>query len=382
MDRLTAAMRVLIFSADIGEGHNLPARVLRVGILRERPDADVKIVDTLDAAGPPVRAVVRRGAQVVLGRFGRLFDLQYWLVSRFAPTRALAGGLVTALARRGLRKAVAAHRPDVVVCTYPLASEVLGRLRAAGHLEVPVVSAITDLAALHWWAHRGCDLHLVIHPESAGEIREVAGASARVEAVRGLTGSEFERPGDPDATGLPTDRPLVAVSGGGWAVGDLDGAVRAALAARPDIGVVALCGRNEAVRDALGRAFGDDPRVHVLGFADRMGDVLAAVDVLIHSTAGLTAFEALVRGTRVISYGWGIGHVRINNRAYRRLGLAEVVAGRAALTDAVRRALDSPRRPDLAYAARPAAPARILALVTGAPQDGDRARRAEQAAPA
>ena len=67
-----------------------------------------------------------------------------------------------------------------------------------------------------------------------------------------------------------------------------------------------------------------------MGFTDRMGDVLAASDALIHSSAGLTVLEAIIRGCPVISYGFGYGHVRASNRALERFGLAQVArtAGR------------------------------------------------------
>ena len=361
-------MCVLVFSADIGEGHDLPARVLRDGILARRPDAEVIVLDALAVAGPVGQALVRRGSELILGRLRGLFDVQYWLVGRFPPTRALATRLAARLGRP-LVAAVAAHRPDVVVSTYPGSTEALAAARARGRLGVPVVSAITDLAALRYWAHRGCDLHLVVHPESAAEIRAIAGDDARIAHVRGLTSPAFETPADGAAAraalGLPPDAPVVAVSGGGWAVGDLQGAASAALDAGAGVHVVVLCGRNEAVRRRLERAFAGRSAVHVLGFTDRMGDVLAAADVLVHSTAGLTVMEALVRGTRVVSYGWGVGHIRLNNRAYARFGLAEVVADRRALVPAIRRALAAPRRPDAGYGSLPAAADLVLRLADG-----------------
>ena len=61
-----------------------------------------------------------------------------------------------------------------------------------------------------------------------------------------------------------------------------------------------------------------------MGFTDRMGDVLAAADALIHSSAGLTVLEAIIRGCPVISYGFGYGHVRESNAALERFGLAQV----------------------------------------------------------
>jgi UDP-N-acetylglucosamine:LPS N-acetylglucosamine transferase len=378
-------VRVLIFSADIGEGHDLPARAVRDAIAARRPDVEVTILDALDSAGAAARFFVRNGADFLLAHLTWLFDLQFWLVARFGPTRALSQRLALAVGERGLLRTIAAHRPDVIVATYPAANQVLCTARRGGKIAVPVVSAITDLAALHYWAHPGCDLHLVIHPESDAEVRQVAGPATRVEPVRGLTTAPFDHPVEPAAARraleLPADAPVVAVSGGGWAVGDLHGAVAAALAAAPDVHVLALCGRNPKVQQALERAFADEPRVRVMGFTDRMSELLAATDVLVHSTAGLTVFEALVRGARVISYGWGVGHIRLNNEAYRRFGLADVVDDRGALADAIGRALASPRQPDVAYGDRPSAADRILALVDGGGLEaGNGSRRAEHPA--
>ena len=50
-----------------------------------------------------------------------------------------------------------------------------------------------------------------------------------------------------------------------------------------------------------------------------------------------------MRGCPAISYGWGRGHVRINNHAFKRFGLAQVAATPAALRDAVASALESGR---------------------------------------
>jgi processive 1,2-diacylglycerol beta-glucosyltransferase len=376
-------VRLLILSADIGEGHDLPARAVRDGVLAVRPDAEIDIVDTLAVSGRFVRSTVRSGSEVILRRLPWLYDAQYWLIGRLPPTRALSGRLAELTAGRHLRRLIHEGRYDAVVCTYPVANEALSRLRARGRLGVPVISAITDLAALSYWAHAGCDLHLVIHPESAAEIHAIAGPDARIAAVRGLTAAAFDTPVDPAAARRALDldaaAPLVVVSGGGWGVGDLRGAVAAALAAGPDVEVVALCGRNEAARATVARAFAGEPRVRVWGFTDRISELFGAADVLVHSTAGLTVFEALVRGMRVISYGWGVAHIRLNNEAYRRFGLAEVASSARDLTPAVRRALASPRRPDAAYGRRPAAGALVVALADGL-EAGDGAGGAEQPA--
>jgi UDP-N-acetylglucosamine:LPS N-acetylglucosamine transferase len=357
-------MRVLVFSASIGEGHDLPARVLAEGITEEEPAAAVEIVDTLALAGPLPRRIVLAGSRFHSTIGSRVFDLIHRLITDVRPTRWLAGKAVDLLAGRPLRRAVARAAPDVVVSTYPGATEALGRLRARGELDVPVVSAITDLAALRFWAHPGVDLHLITHPESAGEVSEIAPRS-EVICVRGLTDPRFYAPRDQGGArrdlSLPLDGPIAIVSGGGWAVGDLRGAVEEVLTL-PDATVVCLCGRNEALRAELAERFAAEPRVTVQGFTDRMPDLFAAADVLVHSTAGLTVLEAIMRGCGVVSYGWGWGHVRVNNEAFARHHLAEVARSRAELGEALRRSLEAKPAADASFALLPTAASAVLGL--------------------
>lgn len=359
--------RVLIFTASIGAGHDMPAEVLATA-LRER-DAGAEVVDGLEIAGPAARRIIG-GASRIDSTAGNLaFNAGYALATKVAALRRAASGGLERATRRGFRACLRERPADVVVSTYPLWSDVLGRMRRSGALRTPLVSAITDLAALDFWAHPGIDLHLVTHPESAAEVRATAGPGARVEAVHGLTDMGFTNPPERGAArselGLPTRGSLVVVSGGGWGVGDLRGATDTALHYGADT-VVVLVGRNERRRAELAGACAQDGRVQVWGFSDRMVTLLAAADVLIHSTAGLTVLEALMCDCRVISYGWQRGHIRINNRAYEQLGMVSVARNRPQLAHALIHALAAPpvgsQVPDL-----PAAADLVLGLAERAP---------------
>jgi UDP-N-acetylglucosamine:LPS N-acetylglucosamine transferase len=328
------------------------------------------VVDGLVEMGPLVLAVIRRGSETILERLRPLFDVQYWLIARFRPTRRLMSRISRWVGGPPLLRVVERVAPDVVVSTYPGTTDILGTLRREGRLAVPVVSAITDLAALRYWAHPGVDLHLIIHAESAPEVIAIAGAATRVRQVRGLSRPEFEDPPAASvaraALGLPADGPLVLVSGGGWGIGDLARAAEVALEL-PGVTVVCLCGSNDGVRARLAHEYAAEPRVRVEGFTERMCAWLAAADVLVHSTAGLTVLEAQMCGTWAISYGWGVAHIRANNRAYTRFGLADVAATPDELRAALRRRLSAARPVDRSFARLPAAADAVLELIEASP---------------
>jgi UDP-glucose 4-epimerase len=354
--------QILIISADIGEGHDLPARAVAREFKDEDPDALVSIVNGLPAMGPVLTKTLRENSAFMFQWLPWLFDMQYWLFMYFPPTRWIAKRLLTGLGRRGLMRLIRAHDPDLIVSTYPGVTAILGELRRKNRLDVPCYSSITDLAGLRFWAHPGIDLHFVTHPESIEEVEKIAGPGS-VRWAKPPTSPAFlaarSRSDARRSLGLPAEGQVIAVSGGGWGVGDLAGATRAALEV-PGATVLCLCGRNDRLRAKVAKRFPNEPRLKLMGFTDRMGDVLAAADALVHSSAGLTVLEAIIRGCPVVSYGFGVGHVRATNHALVRFGLAQVASSEAELGPAIQRALEQRPEPDGSFARRPSTASLIL----------------------
>ena len=237
-------------------------------------------------------------------------------------------------------------------------------LRENRRLEVPVQSAITDLAGLRYWVHPGVDMHYVTHPESIEEVEKLAGPGS-VEWMRPPISSDFLMPRTRrdarEALGLPAHDRIVLVSGGGWGIGDLEGAIESALKG-DDTYVVCITGRNEGARERLEQRFAGNERVRVLGFTEQMSDWMAASDAMIHATAGLTVLEAHIRGCPVVSYGFNAGHLRANNAAYDRFGLAEVARSEHELESMLRHVTRERQSPDSSFASLPSIASRALSV--------------------
>jgi processive 1,2-diacylglycerol beta-glucosyltransferase len=316
--------RVLILSADVGEGHAAAARALQQQIEVSKQDAEVTVIDGLAAMGPLVRPVVEDGYRVQLRFMPWTYTLVYWLLENIVPVRVLARRLLCRLGSRPLARAIAEHDPDVVVSTYPAVTVVLARLRRTGVVRCSTVATITDLTGLFFWAQPGIDMHLVMYGESMSSVERIAGRGS-VQLVRPLISAEFLEPRCPvearRTLGLSEEGRTVVVSGGGWGVGDIEGAVREFTKVPEVSSIVCLAGRNEHLAEKLRETFADEARVRVFGFTDKMPEILAAADVLVHSTGGVTCLEARAAGTPVVSYGLPVGHARLNTRAMASLDL-------------------------------------------------------------
>ena len=307
---------MLILSADVGEGHAAAARALREQLESCDEPVEVTIIDGLAAMGERLRSVVEDGYRTQLRVSPRSYAFYYWMLAHLAPMRFVTKLVLCRLGASSLRREIRRRDPDVVVSTYPAITVVLSHLRRRRLLDVPTVATITDMTGLFFWAQRGIDTHLVMYDESVRDVERIAGRGS-VQVVRPLISAEFLEPRDRGAAraalGLSGAGRVVVVSGGGWGVGDLEGAVTELLTIA-DATVICLTGRNEAEHARLCERFAGIPRVRVLAFTHQMSDLLAAADVLVHSTGGVTCLEAMARGCPVVSYGLAVGHARLNTR--------------------------------------------------------------------
>ena len=80
--------RVLILSADVGEGHAAAARALAEQIAGSPHPTEVTVIDGLAAMGPFVQPVVEDGYRVQLRFIPWTYTIVYWLLEHVAPVRA------------------------------------------------------------------------------------------------------------------------------------------------------------------------------------------------------------------------------------------------------------------------------------------------------
>ncbi|NMH97571.1 glycosyltransferase [Pseudonocardia sp. K10HN5] len=315
-DAPDGSRRVLILTAGVGAGHDGAAYELARRLRRCGVEVDVR--DYLDALPAVGRRIVRDCYMPAVQHTPRFFD---WLFVSLEHRRWVQ---LTVLRFCRLSEGVVrrwASGADVVVSTYPLASQTLGRLRAAGLLTVPAVTFLTDPAAHRMWCHPDVDMHLTVTSATVtdgsryGVALRAAGALAEPRFSRSVLPADRAR--IRAELGVEGDEPVVLISAGSLGLGLVPDAVDAILR-HPRVRVVVLCGRNESLR----RRLATQDRVSALGWRDDVPDLMAAADALVHNAGGLSFTEALVAGLPSISYLAIPGHGRANASVLAAAALA------------------------------------------------------------
>lgn len=318
--------RVVIIYASAGAGHHGASQELAHRLRQRGLLADC--VDLADLLPYGLGRLLRGTYRGMLHRLPWLYGLLFAIAGSFRR----AAPITAALLRPVWPRVLAALPPDtrVVVSTYPVVSQILGPMRRAGRLGVPVVTYLTDFAVNPIWISPGVDLHCAAHDTTRVEARAFGAGEVRVAGrlVPGDfgPGSAADRRRARERFGLPPDARLALLVAGSWGVGAV--ARTAAEIARTGVAIpVVVCGRNAALRRRLVRR-----RIgYVLGWVENMPDLLRAADVLVENAGGLTALEAMATGLPVATYRPIPGHGRANAATMARAGVATWVRRRAAL---------------------------------------------------
>lgn len=298
--------RVAMCSASVGHGHSRAAAAV-IDALRARGAGRVDVLDALETAPRWFVAGYRDGYLATIRRAPAVAEWLYNAGDR-APRGARAG---TGLERRALR--AMASRPevagaDVIVCTHFLCARVLSDLKGEGVVRAPMAVVVTDQHPHGIWLVPNAERVLVASEEARGAA-VAAGLRPERVVVTGIPiDGRFREPlGKAEARarmGLPQDRPVALVSGGGLGLVEMEGVVHGLMESGRGVHAAVVCGHNGALRARLapleGPARAGAPSCTVLGYTTEMHVLMRAADVLVGKPGGLTTAEAAASGLAMV----------------------------------------------------------------------------------
>lgn len=299
--------RITLCTAAVGSGHTSAAKAIGQAIAAIDPAAHIELIEALDLAPRWFTLTYRDGYLNAISHAPALAGRLYDATDAFRSRRDFGNTLENA-AMRAFIAHPAIQRADAVITTHFLCARVLSWARADGRLAAPLGVCVTDQHPHGVWLVPDADVTMV----ASDAARQTAvRAGLRPERVR-TTGIPIDLrfANAPDRARilrehvLPTDRPIILLSGGGLGLGGMEHALQAILESGTEAHAVVICGKNEKLRNALAglkRAPAPgSPSCEVLGFSTHMPDLMAVADVMIGKPGGLTTSEACARGLPMV----------------------------------------------------------------------------------
>jgi processive 1,2-diacylglycerol beta-glucosyltransferase len=297
--RSNAPIRVLFLSASVGVGHLSAANAVCAALRRIEPRTRTLVVDSYKYAALVVSRVVSDGYLQMVKTIPQMYRYIYDRAERateVGPFRTWAHQFTAG----NLRGLIEHERPDVVVCTHAFPCGAMAEYKRLYADAPPVMGIVTDFAVHAFWVHRNVDAYAVA-TEGIREVMIGRGVAPERVLASGIpVRSEFEPSIEPrwslrERLGLPQDRSVILMMGGGLGIGPLERMIRALDSVAARAAAVVVSGRNRQIeRRVLAAAESVRYPVRALPFVENVYDYMHAADVFVTKPGGLSTAEALV----------------------------------------------------------------------------------------
>ena len=319
--------KVLIMSASTGGGHNRAARAIKEELESRTIDnmsIECEIVDSLKLVNNTMDKVISRGYE----KSALYTPKAYGSVYRFSETTIASKNEfktnpLTSLMARKFKHLLNESTPDLIIGTHPFPMIALSTLKKNNNIHSlsrsesfykstkvdipPMISVLTDYTTHSTWIQNEIDYYIVGH-EYVKELLVYEGVDSEKVKAFGITVeksflSHRDRETVLTELGLSPEKLTVLLMGGSFGAGNIKETLEDLIAIDRDFQILVITGRNEHLKDKLSKML--DSTIHnknicLLGYTNKMNDILASIDVLISKPGGLTTTEALLNDVPMI----------------------------------------------------------------------------------
>ena len=293
--------RILILSASVGNGHTTAAESLKKAVEINGLAREIRHEDVLKFTNPLFR---RLYGKAYIDLVNNMPEVLGWMYDQLdEPWKNEKRRLFfDKLNTQPFVKMVREYKPDCIVCTHFLPSEIVSDLKAKQKLDCPQAVVVTDFDMHALWLCRNYEHYFVALDETRAYLETLGFPSEKITVSGIPIDPVFSQPKPKLAMrekyALAPEIPTVILSLGGFGVGRIDALLDALRTIRRPVQILAMCGRNEELRKRLESTAKTDSGVRIIpvGYTKAMDEYMSASDLIVGKPGGLTTCEALAKG--------------------------------------------------------------------------------------
>lgn len=333
--------KVLILTAGFGNGHNAAALNVRDALETVSEDAQVEVLDLFAVCYGKTNELVKKLFLGIVQYAPKVWEGMYSVIDRTSVVEKQMGHF------RKLRDALAdivqTTEPDVIVTTYPAYNFILDDIYK-DHRERPFshITIVTDSITVNSvWYGASTDWYIVANQPTADVMIQAGVPAAKIRVFGFPVSPRFDalaregkiRRGDEDGT----RRLSYIIHHGKKKVGP----IIEQLLEIPNTHLTIVCGADAKLKNRLSeRTASRANRVWVVGWTNRIPDLLCASDLVITKAGGAIVQEALAATCPILVNQVLPGQEEGNANLVELLGVGAIATDDLSLLKLARRALE------------------------------------------
>ncbi|GMQ57905.1 glycosyltransferase [Vallitalea sediminicola] len=288
---------IVIVSASTGYGHNQVAGALKLEF--EEKGYEAIIVEPLKEVSKSLDILVSDGYKILATLMPKMYGTIYKISNNETMNKPVAKIFIKAL-RDKIEEIVDFENARMIISTHPLLVDVISSLKGDGIIDIPFLSIVTDFLPHQSYISDNVDAYLVGSSYTKNGI-----------VARGISPDKVYSYGIPIKrifredviTEKKEDIFTILLMGGSMGVSSIKKALKNLLNIEDKLKIIVVCGNNDTLKNSIDEKYSEyipNKYIEILGFTDKIPELMELSDVIITKPGGLTVTEALTKNIPMI----------------------------------------------------------------------------------
>lgn len=301
-------MRTLIFSISAGDGHLQTSLAMKKYILSKDRTSDVMIVDTLTYISPILNKIIIGSYLKIIQINPSLYRKLYYIIDSNSKLSSIQlNSKFNSLLSIKLKKLIDDFKPDTIISTHPIPTEMLSILKLKLGLNVPVITIITDYAPHNFWFHKGIDAYITANKSLIRDISKKGIDENKIYNLGIPVNPEFFKKYDRvqilTSLNLSPNKFTILIMGGGLGIGKILELCNKLDKIENDMQMIVVTGKNSKLYNQLVKLKSNFLKdIRILKYTNEINKYMQASDLLFTKPGGITITEAMISSIPIVLF--------------------------------------------------------------------------------
>lgn len=299
-----ANKRIMLMYISETSGHHSATIAIEKAINILSPNTEVINLNAFKYTNPISEKIVNRIYMSVIKNTPKIWDYLYDnpnVVKKVEKLKEMIHGFNSPK----LNKLFDKYKPDLILCTQAFPCGMVADFKKVYNSDIPLIAVLTDYIPHSYWVYDNVNYYITPSEEVSLKLIKKGVEAYKIKTL-GIPfdpkfGATVDREKIMQKLKLDPLKPILLLMGGGQGLGPIKTIVRSLEKVKENIQEIIVTGTNKKLFKSLNRKIKKyKKKITLLGFTDKINELMSIADIIISKPGGITTAEALSKHLPII----------------------------------------------------------------------------------